>query len=54
MKSEISVDVKADKSNNYFKMSEDSYNKFSEQIIPKDYKKCTENDLKELRKLRKR
>ena len=48
VKTDEKMYVKADKSNNYYKMSKEDYKNFCSQNVQKDYKKCDANEVKKL------
>ena len=48
MKSDDKIYVKGDKSNNLYKMSKTDYQKFCDQSIQKDYKRCDESEVKNI------
>ena len=50
IKSETRAHVKADKSTNYYKMEAENYNKLLESEIHKEYKKASQNEVKNVEK----
>ena len=48
IKSETKVYIKADKSNNFYKMEGENYKKLVEKEVQKEYRKANENEIKQV------
>ena len=53
IKSETKIHIKADKSNNFYKMEGDSYKKLVEKEVQKEYRKAEKNEIDKVEKTQK-